>query len=568
MKKEMIKLSNVAVKVLKDRYLLKDNNRKIIETPVQMFKRVARYIAQPDKKYNKNIRTIEKEFFNVMSSLDFLPNSPTLMNAETLLGQLSGCFVIPIEDSIESIFSAIKYAAIIHQSGGGCGYSFSKLRPRGDIIKTSNGLASGPVSFIEIFDKATDIIKQGGKRRGANMGVLNVNHPDILEFISCKKYKSFNNFNLSVAINDNFIKAVENDKLFPLINPRTKKVVREVRAKKIFNTIIENAWERGDPGIIFIDEINRKKTLRLGKIEAVNPCGEMPLYPYESCNLGSINLSNMVNKKKINWDKLKDTVHIAVHFLDNVISINKYPLEQIRIITKNNRKIGLGVMGFAEMLIKLEIPYASKKAIKIAEDIMKFIGSEARNKSEQLGKERGSFPNFKKSIFYKGYRYMRNATVTTIAPTGTLSIIANTSSGIEPLFALSFVREILGHKKFFEVNKLFIKTLKKQNIYSKKLIEKISKAGSIQKIKEIPLFIRELYKTSMDIKPEYHLRIQAAFQRHTDNAVSKTINLPNNITKNDIRKIFMLAYKLKCKGITIYRYGSKKGQVLNICSSC
>jgi len=558
------KLTVNALEVLRKRYLLKDENGNTIETPSQMFERVAKAIAETDRNCGGNVLKTREDFYNTMSKLEFLPNSPTLFNAGAPLGQLSACFVIPVEDSLESIFTAVKHTALIEQSGGGVGFDFSKLRPKGDVVKSTKGVASGPVSFMKIFDAATDVIKAGGKRRGAMMGILGVDHPDILEFITSKNKEGFlTNFNISVSINDKFMKAVENNENYELINPRTGEVVKKLNAGYVWNLIIENAWKTGDPGIIFIDEINRHNPLpEIGKIEATNPCGEQPLFAYESCNLGSINLSKMVRKNEVDWEKLKNTVDIAVHFLDNVIDANRFPLPEIEKVTKYNRKIGLGVMGFAEMLILLGIPYDSEKAIKLAEKIMKFISDEARKVSEELGFKRGSFPNFEKSIYKEKYKAMRNATVTTIAPTGSISIIAGCSSGIEPLFAISFMRNVLEGTRLFEVNPLFEKIAKERGFYSGRLLEKIAKSGSIQKIKEIPKDVRKIFVTALDIKPEWHVKMQAAFQKYVDNAVSKTTNLPENATKNDVKRIFELAYKLKCKGITVYRYGSKSQQVL------
>jgi len=563
-----LKLNINAIKVLESRYLMKDINGKVIETPSQMFRRVARVIAKADSIYDKtiNVKDIEEKFYNAMSNLEFLPNSPTLMNAGTEIGQLSACFVIPIEDSMRSIFSAVKYMALIHQSGGGTGFSFSRLRPKNDIVKSTKGVASGPVSFMRVFDTATEVIKQGGKRRGANMGILHVTHPDIEEFIRCKeKAGEFSNFNISVAVTDKFMEAVIDDTDIELINPRTKKAVNRVSARRIFDLIVANAWKTGDPGLIFIDEINRHNpTPMIGEIECTNPCGEQPLLPYESCNLGSINLSRIVDDdRKIDWDRLREIVRLGVHFLDNVIDVNKFPLKKIENRTKGNRKIGLGVMGFADMLIQLGIPYNSKNALKLAERIMKFISRTAIEKSIELGELRGSFPNFNGSIWDKrGYSSMRNATLTTIAPTGTISIIASCSSGIEPIFAVSYIRNVMEGTRLLEVNPFFERIAMRRNFYSRELMMKIARKGSIQELGEIPSDIRDIFVTALDIEPEWHVRMQAAFQRYTDNAVSKTVNLPFNATPNDIKKIFMLAYKLKCKGITVYRYGSKEKQVL------
>ena len=564
------KLTFNAIKVLERRYLLRDETGKVRETPAQMFRRVAKTIASVEKAYgysDKEIRKFEEEYYRMMFNLEFLPNSPTLMNAGTEIGQLSACFVIPVEDSIKSIFEGVLYMALIHKSGGGTGFSFSKLRPKGDIVKSTEGIASGPVSFMRVYDVATDVIKQGGKRRGANMGILRVDHPDIFEFITAKAREGFlTNFNLSVAATDEFMKAVENDEIFELVNPRTNKVVKKIKAREIWHSIVFMAWKTGDPGVIFIDEINRHNpTPHVGAIEATNPCGEQPLLPFESCNLGSINLAKMVEDGKINWDKLGETVRKAVRFLDNVIDANKYPLPEIEKMTKANRKIGLGVMGFADMLIQLGIPYDSEEAVQTAEKVMKFITEEARKTSVELGEEKGSFPNFSGSVWEKkGYKAMRNATVTTVAPTGTISIIAGCSSGIEPLFAIAYIRNVMEGTQLLEVNQYFEQKTKEIGIYSKQLMEKVAKYGSIQKMKEIPEDLKRVFVTALDIAPEWHVKMQAAFQKYTDNAVSKTVNLPHDATIKDVENVFWLAYKLKCKGITVYRYGSKKEQVLYI----
>ena len=562
--KDDLKLGVNALKVLEERYLIKNDEGKIIETPTQLFRRVAKSIASVDKKYGGDSKKTEEEFFNAMKNLEFLPNSPTLMNAGTKLGQLSACFVLPIDDSIESIFNTLKNMALIQQSGGGTGFSFSRLRPKGDVVKSTKGIASGPVSFMRIYDSATDVIKQGGKRRGANIGILHCTHPDVEEFIVAKSDKSLTNFNISIAATDDFIKKVQTDKTISLRNPRNNKITKKVNAKDLFNLILKNAWETGDPGLIFIDEINRKHPLRkLGVIESTNPCSEVPLLPYESCNLGSINLAKMFKNNNIDWQKIREITRMAVHFLDNVIDVNKYPLKEIEEITRANRKIGLGVMGFADLLFKLKIPYDSNEAIIIGEKIISFISKEARQKSKELGKERGSFKTFKSSIWYKKYPFMRNATSTSIAPTGTISIIAGCSSGIEPLFALVFLREVMEGKKLIEVNETFKLELIKRNLYSDDLIESISKSGNIKNT-DLPKDMKKIFVTSLDIAPELHIRIQSAFQKYVDNAVSKTVNLPNNSSIDDVKKIYLLAWKLKCKGITIYRYGSKTEQVLYI----
>ncbi len=563
--KDELKLTGNALRVLEERYLLKNEQGNILESPSGMFSRVSRVVASVDELYGGDSRETEKRFFEVMSNLEFLPNSPTLMNAGTELGQLSACFVLPIEDSIDSIFTTLKYMAQIQQSGGGTGFSFSRLRCKGDIVRSTKGVASGPVSFMKIYDNATDVIKQGGRRRGANMGVLHCTHPDIEEFITSKSDGRLTNFNISVAATDEFMMQVERDGELDLRNPRDGRITKRVKARYLFDLICEQAWKTGDPGLLFIDEINRKHPLQsLGEIEATNPCGEVPLLPYESCILGSINLSKVVKKNgEIDWDKLRYLTRLGVHFLDNVIDANKYPLVEIEKTTKANRKIGLGVMGFADLLFKLHIPYDSEEALQIGEKIMSFISREAREKSVELGRERGSFKTFNQSVWSKKYSTMRNATCTTIAPTGTISIIAGCSSGIEPVFALVFLREVLEEKHLLEINEVFKIRLIKQGLYSDDLIEEISKTGSIRNL-DLPEDIRRVFVTSLDIPPEFHVRMQSVFQRHVDNAVSKTVNLPSNASVEDVKKIYMLAWKLKCKGITVYRYGSKPEQVLYI----
>ncbi|MEK6561301.1 MAG: adenosylcobalamin-dependent ribonucleoside-diphosphate reductase, partial [Nitrospirota bacterium] len=566
------RLSKNALIVLGKRYLKKNQHGKVIENPKEMFHRVANHVAQFDiafKTGNAGKETASK-FYKMMAGLEFLPNSPTLMNAGRELGQLSACFVIPIGDSLDSIFEAVKTTAIIHQTGGGTGFSFSKLRPKDDIVSTTGGIASGPVSFMKVFNVGTEVIKQGGTRRGANMGVLKIDHPDILEFIWVKdKPQELVNFNISVAVTDKFMKAVERNKSYPLINPRTHKAVRHLNAKDVFTQITEAAWKTGDPGVIFIDRINRANpTPKIGQIEATNPCGEQPLLPFESCNLGSINLTKMLKRKgrkySIDFAKLSGIVEEAIHFLDNVIDINSYPIPEIESVTKANRKVGLGVMGFADMLIMLGIPYNSEEALKIAGDIMSFIQQVSKNASYQLAKERGAFPNFNNSIYYgSGSLPLRNATTTTIAPTGTLSIIAGCSSGIEPLYAVSLARDVLDDLRLVEINPLFKKMASDIGIYNEDLIAAVSRTESIQEIPSIPGEMKELFVTAFDIPPSWHVKMQAVFQKYVDNAVSKTINLPATATRKDVEEAFLTAYSSGCKGVTVFRSGSKPKQVLN-----
>jgi len=567
--KEGLEITDNARKVLEKRYLRKDEKNKVVETPVDMFWRVAKNIAQADLLYNKtaDIKKTEEDFYSIISKREFLPNSPTLMNAGRDLQQLSACFVLPINDSMEGIFETLKSTALIHKSGGGTGFSFSRLRSKNSVVKTTGGVASGPVSFMKVFDASTQAVKQGGTRRGANMGILRVDHPDILEFIQCKeKDKEISNFNISVALTEDFMKRVEKDQEYELIDPRTKTCVQKLKAKSVFDLIVKMAWKNGEPGIIFLDRMNKfNPTPALGEYESTNPCGEQILLPYESCNLGSINLSKVVDCGEINWEKLKETTKIAVHFLDNVIDMNKYPLKEIEQITKGNRKIGLGVMGLADMLIQLEIPYNSNEAVKKAKEVMSFILKTAEEASCQLAKERGVFPNFEKSVFNrpKGPR-LRNATLTTIAPTGTLSIIADCSGGIEPLFAVSFIRTVMDKDTLPETNQYFESIAKEKGFYTVELMKLIAQKGSIQGIPEIPEEVRKVFVTSHDISPEWHARMQAAFQESTNNAVSKTVNFSNKATQVDVRKVYMLAYKLGCKGVTIYRDGSRDEQVLTI----
>ncbi|MEM5799344.1 MAG: adenosylcobalamin-dependent ribonucleoside-diphosphate reductase [Candidatus Aenigmatarchaeota archaeon] len=569
-----MELTDNALTLLKLRYLRRNEYGEIIETPEELFRRVAHAIAYVEKKYGKNeeeIKKIEEEFFELLTSLKFLPNSPTLMNAGTDSGQLSACNVLPLEDSMESIFETIKNAAIVQKFGGGTGFSFSKLRPRGDKVGSTGGIAAGPIFFLNAFDSALKGIRQAHRRFATNMGVLRVDHPDIFEFIDAKKQEgTITTFNISVGITDKFMKAVKEKSKFELINPRNKQVVEILPAMKIFDKIAEAAWRNGEPGLIFLDRINNTESNpvpKLGPIETTNPCGEQPLYPYDSCNLGSIDVSKMVKKSEINWDELRRVVHLSVRFLDNVIDASLFPLKEIEETTKSIRRIGLGIMGFADMLIKLEISYNSEEALEIAEKLMKFITEEGRKASVKLAEERGSFPEFEISIWKKrGYKCLRNATITTIAPTSNLSIIAGCSHSIEPLFSITYVRNVkdsLG-TNLIETNPLFEKIAREKGFYSEELMKKILKKGKLTDIKEVPEEIRKIFVVAHEISPECHIKMQAAFQKYTDNAVSKTVNLPHKATVEDVKTIYMLAYELGCKGITVYRDGSREHQVINI----
>ncbi len=563
-----LKLSVNAVRVLERRYLRRDEKGRIRETPKGMFRRVAAAVAKAELNYGSpsEASRAEEQFLHVMSSLDFLPNSPTLMNAGVRTGQLSACFVIPVADSMRGIFRAVKEMALIHQTGGGTGFSFSRLRPKGDIVGSTRGVASGPVSFMHVFDISTEVIKQGGRRRGANMGILRVDHPDILEFITSKTKEGFlGNFNISVAATDVFMRALAAGRDYPLINPRTGKETGRLSAESVFNLLLTTAWKLGDPGIIFIDEINRHNpTPQLGGIESTNPCGELPLLPYESCNLGSINLARMVKKSRIDWRKLKETVRVAVRFLDDVIDVNRYIIPRVKKMTFGNRKIGLGVMGFADMLFRLGVRYDSEKGLTVGRKVMRTVFEEAKAASAHLAAERGVFPNWNKSRYAKDNLRVRNATVTTVAPTGTISIIANCSSGIEPVFALSFVRNVMEGARLLEVNPYFEEVARQRGFHSSRLMMDIARRGSAKGLRSVPEDVARVFVTAFDISPAWHVKMQAAFQKYCDNSVSKTVNLPKTATMDDVREVFLLAYRLKCKGVTIYRYGTRKQQVLQL----
>jgi len=570
-----LKLPLNSIQVLERRYLLKDENGKVIETPSELFRRVARFIASNEKNYGADEETAkhyEEAFYQIMTSFEFLPNSPTLMNAGTELGQLSACFVLPVKDDIEQIFESVKHQAIIHKTGGGTGFCFSALRPKGDFVKSTAGVASGPLSFMSAFDNATNVIKQGGKRRGANMATMHVWHPDIEEFITAKQTPGvLENFNVSVMVDDKFMQAVDSNSEYDLINPRNGAVLRKVNARSIFKLIAYSAWKSAEPGMLFIDEINRKNPTPNEPIHATNPCGEVPMPDYESCNLGSINLARFVEldwsrmdwKRKIDWGRLRYVVRLSFQFLDNVIDLNKYPIPQIKEHTQRNRRIGLGVMGFARMLFKMGIRYDSEEGYQAGEEIMKFINEEARKMSHELGRARGSFPGFKDTPLSSQYDELRNATCTSIAPTGTISMIGNTSSGIEPVFALSFLKTVrAGH--YYYCDDIFEHVLKVRGLYSQELMQKIMEEGSIQHMDEIPSDIKNVFRVSHDIPPEAHVLMQSAFQKNTDLAVSKTINLPTEATVEDVENVYLLAWKTGCKGITIYRDSSRNEQVLHV----
>lgn len=594
-------LTKNALKVLEKRYLKRDMNGNCIETPQDMFRRVADTIASGDLEFgktSKDVQNLSDRFYNAITHRYFMPNSPTLMNAGRDLGQLAACFVLPIDDSLESIFETIKNTALIHQSGGGTGFSFSRLRPKNSVVRSTMGVSSGPVSFMEVFNAATEAVKQGGTRRGANMGILRVDHPDIIEFINCKSDNNkLNNFNISVAITDKFMEAYLNGKDYDLINPQNNEAVGRMDAGAVFDLIIDSAWKNGEPGIVFIDKMNKDNpTPQIGKIESTNPCGEVPLLPYEACNLGSINLGLMVKEQDgefvVDWDLLENTVRTAMRFLDNVIVVNNYPLPQISEMVQNNRKIGLGVMGWADMLMQMGIAYNSEEGTSLATDVMSFIDYVSKTESVELAKERGCFNNFKGSVYedsnYFSKKFagktsqkvndkmwaqldkdvqkygLRNATTTCIAPTGTISMIAGASGGIEPLFGLVFSRLIMDGTELLEVNPVFEKYMKTHGLYTEDLMNKIAKCGSVAHIEELPDEVKRIFVTAHDISPYWHVKMQAAFQQFTDNAVSKTVNFIESATREDIKKTYILAYKNNLKGITVYRNNSRQFQPMNL----
>ena len=564
-------ISENARAVLEKRYLIRDENGRPTETVDGLFHRVADAIAQADAVFDAdaNVAATAQSFYEMMTELEFLPNSPTLMNAGRPLGQLSACFVLPVGDSMEEIFDAIKNAALIHKSGGGTGFAFSRLRPKGSTVNSTGGVASGPISFMKVFNAATEAVKQGGTRRGANMGILRVDHPDIMDFITCKNDTSeITNFNISVGITEAFMEAVSADGMYDLVDPATGRKVGQLKAREVFDTIVTSAWQTGEPGIIFLDRLNRDNPVpSLGEIESTNPCGEQPLLPYEACNLGSINLVQHLKETADGWvldkEKLTATVYKAVHFLDNVIEVNKYPLPEIDRMTRSTRKIGLGVMGFADMLLYLGIPYNSEEGVEMGRTVMELVESAGHRASQELAAKRGAFPTFAESIFRDGAP-MRNATVTTIAPTGTLSIIAGVSSGVEPVFAYAYIRNVMDNTHLIEANGILKDVLVRRGLYTEELMQQIVEQGSLAHIAGIPEDIRKVFVCAHDVSPIWHVKMQAAFQTYTDNAVSKTVNFPNSATREDVREVYELAYRLGCKGTTIYRDGSRQEQVLNI----
>jgi ribonucleoside-diphosphate reductase alpha chain len=571
-------LTENALRVLEKRILSRDQNGLVVETPEAMFLRVAHSVASADLLHGASANDAadtEEAFFEIMSNLEFLPNSPTLMNAGRDVAQLSACFVLPVEDSMEGIFDTLKDTALIQKSGGGTGFSFSRLRPKEDTIESTNGVSSGPVSFMRLYNFATEVTKLGGKRAGANMAILRIDHPDIEEFIAAKTNPlELNTFNISVAVTDQFMKSVEAGEKYGLTNPRSGKVVKQLDARDVLNRIIESAWRNGEPGVIFIDQINRDNpTPELGQIESTNPCGEQPLLPYESCVLGSINLSRFHREGVIDYDRLKKVIKLGVHFLDNIIDVSEYPIPAIASITKLNRKIGLGVMGWADLLILLDVPYDSDEAIRLGEEVMGFISREALSASIEMAKQRGPFPRWVQESIYKTsnseeigslrLQERRNATVTTVAPTGTISLIANCSSGIEPIYSIAYRRLSFESERMKFVHPLFEDYARKHGFYSEELINRVARTGSLHDVRDVPDESRRVFVTTHEIAPEWHVRMQAAFQKHIDAAVSKTINFPANATVEDVKRAYLLAHELGCKGITVYRDGSREKQVLS-----
>ena len=572
-RRKATRLSPNARRVLEARYLRRNTEGAIVETPERLFERVARAVAQAECRWGggSQERFWRDTFQQLLYSLDFLPNSPALMNAGMSLGQLSACFVLPLDDTMESIFETLKQAALVQRTGGGTGFSFSKLRPKGELVCSTGGEASGPVSFMKIFDQATQHIKQGGKRRGANMGVLRVDHPDILEFISAKvDGTSLQNFNISVGVTDRFMKAVAQKDVYDLVHPQNGKFVQQISAPMVFQAIVEAAWKTGDPGLLFLDAINRANpTPHLGLLEATNPCGEIPLLSNESCNLGSINLANHLRTEgqasRMDWGKLRASVHVAVRFLDNMIEVNRFPNSEIEVMSRGNRKIGLGVMGFAELLIRLGIPYDDDQARHLGEELMGTIAKEARAASKKLAEERGVFPNWQRSIYGTRRQKVRNATCTAIAPTGTISLIAGTTASIEPLFALAYQRShSLGGEPLFEITPLLLTYCRALGFKAEKIQQAVHEQGRLSAVSNVPEKFKHLFVTALDLAPEDHLHMQAAFQRQVDNSVSKTINLPEEATRDDVARAYRRAWELGLKGVTLYRYGSKRSQVLNI----
>ena len=564
-------ISDNARQVLEKRYLIRDENGNTTETVDGLFHRVADAIAEADARFDPkaDVQAAARDFYSMMTELDFLPNSPTLMNAGRPLGQLSACFVLPVGDSMEEIFDAIKHAALIHKSGGGTGFSFSRLRPKGSTVNSTGGVASGPISFMKVFNAATEAVKQGGTRRGANMGILRVDHPDILEFISCKNNTSeITNFNISVGITERFMQAVKAGEAYDLVDPASGKVTGRLDARAVFDAIVASAWQTGEPGIVFLDRLNRDNpTPAHGEIESTNPCGEQPLMPYEACNLGSINLMNHIRQENgdyvLDREKLTATIHRAVHFLDNVIEVNKYPLPEIDRETRATRKIGLGVMGFADMLLTMGVPYDSEEGVALGRAVMELVQTEGHKASAALAAARGPFPLFGESTYRDGPP-LRNATVTTVAPTGTLSIIAGVSSGVEPVFAYAYIRNVMDGTHLIETNQVLKDKLLSASLYTDALMRQIIEQGTLAHVDGIPEELRKVFVCAHDVAPVWHVRMQAAFQAFTDNAVSKTVNFPNSATKEEVAEVYTLAYELGCKGTTIYRDGSRDEQVLNI----